>query len=185
MHGVAPWLYKGEDMISARICMAFSLLVVLAGCTGLAGPAEGPAYLESKAQTGKPGHAVLYVFRQYAEPTAFLTTIQIDEKEVAKLPQGGYTWVYATPGTHKINAVWAAASQRTGQAYLDIVADQTYYVGVLGSAKADFYAPSVIGGILSVATMKMSSGFELVPADIAEQKLTLCCKFQKPLHADY
>lgn len=86
------------------------ILFYLAGC---AGTASGPSYKVAKAKQIKPGYSILYVFREYAEPTLWGATIHIDGKEVQSLSQGGFTWVYAKPGKRNITAVWSGmASQR-------------------------------------------------------------------------
>lgn len=161
-------------MFSAIRTVAFLFcLSALAGCV-----AQGPVYSESKPLQEKPGYAVLYVFREYAEPTAWGSTIHIDDKEVVTLDQGGFTWVYAKPGKRKIKAVWAILSgQRNSFISLEIAEGKTYFVDVTGISQ--------MTGAGYGYLVKMGSGMNDVNPEAAEARLQKCCKFQRPISDSY
>jgi hypothetical protein len=50
--------------------------------------------------------AVLYVYRQYAEPTAWPAQLEIDGRSALSLQQEGFTWVYVTPGNRNLVYRW-------------------------------------------------------------------------------
>ena len=137
---------------SAVTLVVHMSLVLLVGC---ATPPEGPPYPESKAQVMKPGYAVLYVFREYAQPTGFAATIYIDGQEVASLAQGAFTWIYAKPGTRMIRSTWAG-SQNPGAIGLTVAENETYYLEVKGRATANTYG---VIGVVPIVTLNMGSGF--------------------------
>jgi len=150
------------------------LSIILMSCM-----ARGPVFLESKATAAKPGHALVYIFRENAQPTLFGATIQIDGKEVVTLKQCGFTWVYAKPGKRKIEAVWdSITSQEISLVSLNISDGETYYVELTGISKylGTSYGMdhSLVGSLLST-----------VDAEVAEARLAKCCKFQKPLYIVY
>ena len=141
---------------------------------GCATVAKGPSYLESKAIKSKPGFAVLYIFREYAEPTAWGANIQVDTKPITTLNQGGFTWAYVKPGKKEIKAVWSGMSgQKDSFISINIKESRTYYVELTGISQ-------VIGASSSAVYFKMGSGLNEVKPGFAVKKLEVCCKFQKP-----
>jgi hypothetical protein len=136
--------------------------------------AKGPRYSEAKSMKAEPGFATVYVFREYAEPTAWGSEIQINGKPAATLNQGGFTWVYSKPGKTEIKAVWSGMSgQKDSFISIDTVEGKTYYVEVKGISKAD---PGYL-----VIYFKVGSGLNEVKPNVAVKKLETCCKFQKPV----
>ena len=141
---------------------------------GCATIAKGPNYSDSKAINSKPGYATLYVFREYAEPTAWGANIQVDTKPVSTLNQNGFTWVYVKPGKKDIKAVWSGMSgQKDSFISIDTVEGKTYYVELTGISQA-------AGGIYPVMYFKMGSGLNQVKPESAVKRLETCCKFQEP-----
>lgn len=149
----------------------FLLLIGLSGCA----TTMGPAYSISKAKQNKDGYAILYVYREYAEPTAWGATIVLDGKEVTTLAQGGYTWVYITPGNKIITAEWPGLSgQRDSSISLLIEPDKEYYLELIGS--------SSLGGIYGgTMIFQMGSGLILMDPEAAKNKLINCCNLQEPI----
>src|SRR5262245_39291179 len=171
-------IIRGGGATMSRTCW----LVLVAALAGGCATPEGPPYAESKATTGKPGYATLYVFRDYAEPTALAPTIHIDDKPVTDLAQKGYTWVYAKPGPRKVTAIWSGFSQqKPGRIDLDLAEANTYYLAVLGTSRFGKQP----GWIFDPRTWQMGSGFVLVPPNVAEESLARCCNFHRPLQPDY
>lgn len=153
-----------------------SSMLLLTGCATVA---EGPKYSTSKAQQDIKGYAILYVFREYAEPTAWGATIKIDGKEVSTLNQGGFTWVYVKPGKRSITAAWAVLSgQKDSSIDLEIEADKKYYVDLTGISRVS----GVSGGTIY---FQMGSGLNNVRPNVADIRLSKCCKLQKPKDLKY
>jgi hypothetical protein len=156
-----------------------SLAMAILALVGCATVAQGPSYSESKAVEAKPGHAVLYVFREYAEPTAWGAKIQIDGKEVSTLNQGGFTWVYTAPGYREIKAVWNPLSgQHDSFVSLNVAEGETYYVELTGISRLS----GVSGGSMYFS---VGSGLNGVRPDMAEARVRRCCRFQRPLLETY
>jgi len=144
-------------------CTSASLLVIAAALLAGCATPDGPPYLESKAQSAKPGYATLYIFREHAEPTGLAPVIQIDEKPVATLAQGGYTWVYAKPGLRRITATWSGFSRQTpGMIEVEFAEGNTYYVALFGTQQ---FRATEFGGGFNVRNFKMGSGFAQVPPE--------------------
>ena len=163
----------------SRTCVLIFFAALLGGCA----IPDGPPYLEYKASVGKPGHATLYIYRENAVPTAFPTTIYIDDKPVTDLAQKGYTWVYAKPGLRKLNATWSEASrQKPATVKLDFAEGNTYYLAVLGTYE---FRPIYAGGLWNVQNFHMASDLVPVSPTVAEEALTRCCSLHKPLQQDY
>ncbi|HZS66579.1 MAG TPA: DUF2846 domain-containing protein [Burkholderiales bacterium] len=157
------------------------IIASLAAFAGCATPPEGPAYPEAKASAVKPGHALLYVFREYAEPTGFAAKIYVDGQEITSLSQGGFTWVYAQPGMRRITSTWAG-SQDPGAIAVNLGQDKTYYLEVKGRAKSTMHG---MVGIVPIVSLQMGSGFVLTDPESSEVRLAKCCRFQKPLREEY
>lgn len=163
----------------SRTCALLVFTALLGGCA----TPDGPPYSESKPSALKPGHATLYIFREHAVPTAFASTIYIDDKPVADLAQKAYTWIYVTPGVRKIDATWPEASrQKPATIDLDIVEGNAYYLVVLGTTD---FRPNRPGGLWNVQNFLMASGLVRVDPKGAEEALTRCCSLRKPQRQEY
>ncbi|QTN26213.1 DUF2846 domain-containing protein [Rhodoferax sp. AJA081-3] len=150
--------------------------------TACATVAQGPSYSESKAKTLQSDRSTVYIFRKYAEPTAFGTTIKINGTEVTSLNQNGYTWATVAPGTTEIRAVWAGLSgQRDSLISLNLKPATTYFIELTGMSK---FTGATLGGGSGVTmqefNVQMGSGLNHVNPAAAEKVLEACCKFQKP-----
>lgn len=159
--------------------MRNTLLIIFTSCalflSGCATVAEGPAYSIAKTKESRYGYATLYVFREYAEPTAWGASIHIDGKEVGTLNQGGFTWIYAKPGNRDITAVWAGLSgQKDSKINMNLSEGKTYYVDLTGISQVS----GVSGGFIY---FNVGSGLNSVRPNVAEERLTKCCKYQRPL----
>lgn len=140
---------------------------------GCATVAKGPSFSESKAVNSKPGFATLYVFREYAEPTAWGAEVQVDSKPVTTLNEKGFTWIYVKPGTKNIKAVWPGISaQKDSSISIDAVEGKTHFVELTGISKPMAGYPMIL--------FKMGSGLNLIKPESAVKRLEACCKFQKP-----
>jgi hypothetical protein len=153
---------------------ATALLFFLSALFSCATVAQGPKYLESKASQSKPGYAVLYVFREYAEPTMWGATVLINGKQVATLNQRGFTWAYVKPGDTEIKAVWSGMSgQHDSFISIDILENKNYYVDLTGISQGTV-------GVLGDMYFKVGSGLNEVKPEAAVKRLETCCSFQSP-----
>lgn len=154
--------------------MAFTL--ALEGCASVA---QGPAFSQARAQTQPADKAVVYVFRKYAEPTAWGATVHFGKSEVATLNQGGFTWAYVSPGRLTVRAVWAGLSgQKDSNVEISVQPGKTYYLELLGVSR-------VTGYIAGMIYTTMGSGLNELSGAAAEPTIAQCCKFQKPASINY
>ena len=139
---------------------------------GCATVAQGPAFSGLEEVKPKEGHAILYIYREYAEPTAWGTTIHIDSQRVATLNQGGYTWIYAKPGTRNLSGKWAGLSgQKDSELSINLSANSTYFVNVTGISRLS-------GASGTSMFVTMGSGLNLVDPEESVKRLLACCKLQ-------
>ena len=156
------------------------IVLGLAGCA----TTDGPSYQEAKPSTVAPGKALVYVFRKHAEPTMWSTSILVDDRELASLSQGGFTWAYVTPGQHAVRGVWPTGSgQRDSVINLDVQAGGTYFLELTGIARMTGVGPTV-GGQTTVY-YRMGSGLNEWRPEAAEPIVAGCCRFQKPVLSDF
>ena len=161
-----------QRLMLAAVLATSALL--LTGC----GTVQGPSFSEARAPAPVNGKALVYVYRKHAEPTAWGGTIFFDRSEIATLNQGGFTWAHLSPGTHTVRAVWAGLSgQRDSLINLEVNADTTYYLELVGVSKLVGVAPAYPGIALS---FQMGSGLNETDPARAEAIVAACCKFQSP-----
>lgn len=155
--------------MSKKLKLVISILLVgiLSGCATVA---KGPAFTGLEEVKPRQGLAIVYIYREYAEPTAWGSTIHIDSQRVATLNQGGYTWIYAKPGTRKLSGKWPALSgQDDSELSIDLAANTTYFVNVTGVSQLSSSMPGFI---------TMGSGLNLVDPQESVNRLKICCKLQ-------
>ena len=161
---------------SRRICLAFIALILSAGC---ATAPDGPPYSASRATFQPSDKATVYVFRRYAEPTAWGATVQVSGHEVATLGQATFTWAFVQPGKQTIRAVWPALSgQHDSTIDSVLLAGRTYYFELVGISQ-------VSGAVGSAVTFRMGSGLNEIAPNAAEAILAQCCRFQKPVTPNF
>ncbi len=164
-------------VLVATLCCA----VLLSGC---AVNGQGPSFSEAQAKNYVKGKAVVYVYRKYAEPTAWGGTIRFDKEEVATLHQGAFTWAYLGSGKHTIRAVWPVISaQKDSLIELDIEAENTYYIELTGISRSTF--AGVVPGVGVMLNIQMGSGLNEINPIAAEAIVSTCCKFQQPRISEY
>jgi hypothetical protein len=71
-----------------RVLALLLCVLILEGCATLA---SGPVFSEAKAPPPAPEKALVYVFRERAEPVAWWTTVYFDRSVVATLRNKGFT----------------------------------------------------------------------------------------------
>lgn len=162
--------------MKTRKCFSLVVGAVALFAGGCATMAKGPSFAEAKART-KPGHAIVYVFRKYAEPTAWGATIHVDDREGATLNQEGFTWAHVTPGKHRIRAVWPVLSSQKDSfiELADAKPGKTYFFELTGISRMD---GATFVGTGMAYSFKLGSGFRQLPPEVAEPVVSEC-RFQK------
>jgi hypothetical protein len=152
----------------ARVLFAAAFLA-----TSCAMNAVGPSYAEAKPTDVRDDVALVYVVRQYAEPTAMPAMILVGDATVGDLNQKGFTWFYAKPGHREIRAQWGLMSgQAPSRISLDLEAGKTYYLELLGVSQA------------SGDYLYLGSGLVGLREERAVAKLQ-ACMFQRPRASVY
>lgn len=83
--------------------IVLTILLILSGC---ATSKTAPTLFDAPEPNISNDKAVLYIFRDYAEPLALAAYLEIENTEVASLKQDGFTWVYVTPGKKNLKYGW-------------------------------------------------------------------------------
>ncbi len=124
--------------------------------------------------TAPTGVENVFIFRAYAEPTLWSTTLKIDGRNVAALKQNSFTAVQVAVGAHKFKLAWPLLSaQSNAELQIDIETGKTYYFAVIGAAGLDH----VEGNIIYV---RDGSGFVPVEPEKAQPAIQACCRFITP-----
>ena len=123
--------------------------------------------------------AVLYVYREYAEPTAWSPTISVDGKEIVSLPQQGFSWIYLTPGKHTLASKWSFLSSAPPIEFsADYAAGTRYFFEITGTSRLVGTGPSPAGGVAlrfrTTAQVKSPQEREAI------QQLEKCCRYIPP-----
>lgn len=145
--------------------LAFMCLFFVFGCTSL--PRNAPPY--SPATLAKDDSGILYIYRLGAYPILRAPTILVNQEKIIKPPEKAYTWVYLSPGTHKMTIDWA---WDTGWPDLElevpIESGKEHFVKITGSFEA-------LG-----LTHHMGTEALFIEKTVAEQELRDCCKYMQP-----
>jgi hypothetical protein len=154
---------------------------LLATTVFLVGCAAGPtSTTQVAAPTAPPaGKALVVVYRQYAEPTAWSTTVLANSKEVASLGQKTFTWLAVAPGALQLKASWPLlSSQRDSTIDLDLVSGRVYYVEVTGVSKV--VGSEVVGTGVGIR-YKVGSGMIERAPETAAPTIGSCCTAIQPM----
>lgn len=150
--------------------------VLLAGC---AAPSTAPTYSQAPSAEPRDGMAVLYVYREYAEPTAWSPTISIDGKEVVSLPQQAFSWIYLSPGKHTLASEWPFIAGAPAVKFpANYVAGTRYFFEIRGTSGVTGTSPGARGGttvhFTTTALVRSPQEREAV------RQLEKCCRFIPP-----
>ncbi|QUM80349.1 hypothetical protein HWV01_08650 [Moritella sp. 5] len=147
------------------ILLTFSILIV----SGCATNATAPSYAEAPLPEVTCDKAILYVFRDYAEPTAWSSYLLVDGKEVISLQQEGFTWVYLAPGDRQFINGWSALAGMP-----DVKFNHSIEAGKLYS----FEMKSRVA--VNRTSITSTTEIDLLSFDEAEKRLKLCCRYVAP-----
>jgi hypothetical protein len=147
----------------------------LAALAALSIALSAPLAIAQEAPPSTPaGDANLFVFRAYAEPTLWPTTVKIDGRAVASLSERSFTAVRLDTGSHKLKLSWPLlAAQQSAETQVTIEPGKRYYLMVLGQAGLDHVENNII-------YVRSGSNLADVPADKAPAMIEACCAFKAP-----
>ncbi len=158
-----------------RHLLVLPILVVgaLAGCaTGGGQPFQADRVVDVPAD-----RALVYVYRQNAQPTMWGATITADGRDVASLSQGNFTQVTVPEGPHRFGARWAALSgQKESSIDLDVKAGRTYFVELVGLSQMTGVSTNTMGVVMH---LKVGSGM-LEHGPESRDAMAACCKAVAP-----
>ena len=147
-------------MNTAIICLLASVL------TGCATSKTASSFTDAPTPEIRADKALLYIYREYAEPTAFASYLTIDTVKAATLNQQGFTWVYVSPGEHDFRFGWPVIA---GMPRVDFKTS-------LDAGKA--YAFQMSGSVtLDGTTMHATSAIAPIDIDAARSRMTSCCRY--------
>lgn len=156
---------------------ALLLSVLLSAC---AAPASAPTYSQAPVAVPKEGLAVLYIYREYAEPTVWNTSIYVDGEELVSLPQQSFSWVYLSPGKHTIASRWSLmASVPPLEFSLNAKSGTRYFFEIKGTVRA-VAKPANYNGPPSAIHMRTTAQMNGAQEREAIKQLERCCRFLAP-----
>jgi hypothetical protein len=147
-----------------------AIAAMIVGCaTTPAG--QGVAYVRPSSIPSDK--ALVYVYRDYAEPLVWSATVVLGNREVASLSQRTFTWFFANPGINVVRANWPALSgQIPSTIELEMKPGSTYYLELTGVSRVAGVTPSGTG---IAYTFRMGSGMNERPPELAESTILTCC----------
>lgn len=139
------------------------LLTVLGGC---ATSKTAATFTTAPTPEAKADKAILYIFRNYAEPTVFAAYLEIDKMEAASLNQEGYTWVYLTPGERNFKFGWPILAGMPSVEF-----KHTFEAGKV-------YAFQMVGSsTLSGRMFRTMSAIAPTNIEMAKERMKNCCRY--------
>ena len=158
-------MYPGaRHQSTALLILTFIILGSVAGC---AVSKSAPTFVSFSEPPSPANYARLYIFRKYAEPTAFQPTVYIDGYEIASFPQEGFTFVALSPTTHHIESTWPMFSGVPKVKFdAQFEPSKTYFLEITGTARVTgFYGPLItVTTTTRVMNVPETSARQPVPA---------------------
>ena len=142
-------------------------LLLLSAC---ATNKKAPTFSESPMPNVNVNKAILYIYREYAEPTAFSSYLEIDGQKVASLRQEGFTWIYIEPGEYNFVNGWPFSSGMPKLEFkYNLEAGNVYSFEMTSKVKMGFF----------ISTVTTSMNFQEI--EEATKRIESCCRYVKPL----
>ena len=144
-------------------------MILLTSCAVVTSP-KAPSFAAAPTPEPAADKSILYIYRHYSQPTAYVGSLQIDKQEIISLNQEGFTWIYVTPGTRKF---------------------KFGFPPITGMPTVDFEHTFEPGKIYAFEMQGISAGPRIVsaiqPTDIneAKQKLLTCCRYVAPKKTNF
>lgn len=116
----------------------------------------------------------MVIYRAYAEPTIWATTVKIDGTKLVALGNKQWTAVSLEPGTYEIKTSWSFMSgQSGGNILLTVEPGKMHFLEIVGQSQ---YA----GGGPGYMSFRMGSGIGEVTGSGAADRVAGCCTFKEP-----
>jgi hypothetical protein len=146
-------------------------LLLTAGLTIGAAPKAAPVVAAVKPSVTVEGEdGMVFVYREYAQPTVWSPTVKIDGRKVVAIRNRSYTAVRVKPGDHIVSLTWPIiAAQGGARMEVTVEKGKAHFVEVTGVSQ---YVPGVY--------IRTGSGIALVSPDHAVLTIEKCCKFSPP-----
>ena len=150
--------------------MATTSLIALTGCaTGAAGSQK---FQPDHVAAAPADRALVYVYRQNAQPTMWSATVSADGHDIAALAQGTYTQIAVAEGTRHFIAHWASLSgQKDSSIDLDVKPGQTYFIELTGQSLMTGVSTNTMGVVMHT---KVGSGMVQHGSE-AKDVMATCC----------
>ena len=94
--------------ILKKICIYYFLVQLLVSCATI--PIDAPSFSEARAPEPNNESALVYIYRAFAQPTAYSVKVMVNDQEIVDLANEGFTWVMLDEGHYKIDILWPAIS---------------------------------------------------------------------------
>jgi hypothetical protein len=145
--------------------LAYLLIAMI--FTACATSQTAPSFSAAPTPVVDGDYAVLYIFRIYAQPTAWPAYLQIDGQEVVSLNQEGFTWVKVKAGPHKFKHGWPALAGMPAVNFEHtLVAGTTYAFQMHGTSAIDGLETQMQNVEIEVATKQMAACCRYVPPKV-------------------
>ena len=156
------------------LCIAF--MIAFSGC---AVNEQAATYAEAPKAVEKDGYAIFYVYREYAEPTAWANNIKINDQKVVSLKQQGFTWFYVPEGSLKFETSWPGMAGMPKKEFdFDSTAGSVYFFEVVGRSRV---AGTSMQGNQLITNFSTMTGINNQDATDAIARLKECCRYVAPL----
>ena len=150
--------------ILVKLLVHFLLIQLLGACAVT--PKDAPSFYDARAPEPDKKTALVYIYRAFAQPTAYNVKVLINGQDVADLANEGFTWVMLNEGYYKIDIVWPTISAQS-DVHFDgkMEGGKTYFYEVLGISR--------LNGNVS----EMGSSLFQVKNEDAEPRIRSCCRY--------
>ncbi len=146
---------------AALIIASLSLLAATA-------PANGPVVEPVADVGGEDG--MIFVYRAYAQPTAWAPAVKLDGKKMIGISNRSYTAFKVKPGDHLVTLSWPLiAAQGGAKMEVTVEKGKAHFIEVTGVSQ---YVPGVY--------IRTGSGIALVQPEHAVPAIKKCCTYKAP-----
>ena len=161
-----------------------AMLSVSASILGVITPLQAQVETEKSSDLASgltliPTDANIIVYREYAEPIIWASTVKVDGEKVAALTNRRFTAMRVPPGQHTLTISWSRlAGQPPVSLDISVSEGERRFFEITGNSKFAGLGPGILGSIAMY--INMSAGISEVKPEHANQVLSNCCKFKTP-----
>ena len=129
-----------------RSSVVLPLIAIATLLVACATAPSGQLLADVRPQSIPTNKALVYVYRNHAEPTVWNATVVIGNREIASLSQRTFTWFFADPGNNALRANWPALSGQTPSTVeIEMKPNQIYYIELSGVSRVAGVMPTGTG----------------------------------------